>query len=459
KRVVALPGEDLRIFQGDLFTRPACEPDFEFQIARKPPEQVLAMRQRVHDTHHEPRSLADAGWPLAWSGEDWVVQRREATVNGAEVVQPAYQIDDRQTEARDSKATRWLRYRHTSPSEAVWRAVLGEGDPPTDGFDPSPSLITDFTPYNTRLNLSQVAQQGELTLRPRRRRPDDLGRIGVHWVGDLIVEADVVIDSAGGEVSLELVEAGDHYGVTIDVATGDATFWRQAFESAERETLAEASTPVRGQRSHRLQLANVDSRLLLWIDGDLIEADASYTTELADAEGPAEQPRSSDADAGDLAPAGLGVAGAAVRVERLRLWRDGYYLATRWDEPNLGVTTDLPPTSFEALDRANWDGSLASVATDPRLWYALGNRRSADFSVGEDQLFVLGDNSGWSLDARLWAGGNQRDAGRPGGPYLERSQLVGKAVCVYWPHAWYSLPFTNRMIPAWPNFGDMRLVR
>ncbi|MEN0111744.1 MAG: signal peptidase I, partial [Planctomycetota bacterium] len=47
KRVVALPGEDLRIFQGDLFTRPACEPDFEFQIARKPPEQVLAMRQRV----------------------------------------------------------------------------------------------------------------------------------------------------------------------------------------------------------------------------------------------------------------------------------------------------------------------------------------------------------------------------------------------------------------------------
>ena len=56
KRVVGLPGERLRIFDGDLWVK---EPDGAepYTIARKPPEVVEAMSQLVHDTHHEPQTL------------------------------------------------------------------------------------------------------------------------------------------------------------------------------------------------------------------------------------------------------------------------------------------------------------------------------------------------------------------------------------------------------------------
>ena len=453
KRVTALPGESLRIFQGDLFVKPLDAPEDAFEIARKPPEQVMAMRQFVHDTHHESQKLIDAGWPLAWSGDGWDVEKREATSHGAEVYQPIYRGE------AAAGATNWLRYHHTPPTEAVWQR-LGNGDARLpEGYEPTPSLVTDFTPYNTRLNLDHARQHGELTLAPRGGRPDDLGRIGVHWVGDLMVEANLAVESSAGEVSLELVEAGGHFGVTIDAATGTATFWRQAFESSDREKIASAQTSLRSGGGHRVLLANIDQQLLLWVDGSLVDVDATYETVEGDAFGDAEVPRASDADPGDLAPAGVGIAGGKLRVERLRVWRDGYYIATRWDDPSVGFTTDLPPTALKPQDRADYRGSMIDMAEDPELWYAQANRRRADFDVDEGQLFVMGDNSGWSLDSRLWAGGNQKDGGVPGGPYLERRQLVGKAICVYWPHSWYSVPFTNRMVPAWPNFADMRLVR
>jgi signal peptidase I len=71
----------------------------------------------------------------------------------------------------------------------------------------------------------------------------------------------------------------------------------------------------------------------------------------------------------------------------------------------------------------------------------------------------MGDNSPASLDARLWLGGNARNPGHPGGAYLERRMLIGKALCVYWPHSWSRIPGTPIPVPLFPNFADMRLVR
>lgn len=454
KRVTGLPGETLRVFQGDLFSRP-LDSDGPFEIACKPPAQVLAMQQFVHDTDNEAKTLIDAGWPLAWRGDDgWSVETEAGSGNrGAAVVQPTYT-----GKAADGE-TRWLRYHHTPPTDNYWVQAL-EAAGPID-FEPTPQLITDFTPYNTRLNLEHAAQNyrvyGRIGLQPRAGRNDDLGRLGTHWVGDLIVQADLQID-AGAETSLELVEAGTHYGVTIAPKAGTTILWRQAFESDEREPLAETTTSLRSG-SHSIRLANVDNRLLLWVDGALVDVDASYASEDSDAEGEAEVPRTSELDPGDLVPAGVGVSGGKLRVDRLRLWRDGYYIATRAGEiqgpDSIGFTTDLDQSDFEEQDLRR----LLEMPESPELWYAFANRNRVDFPIQEGQLFVMGDNSGWSLDARLWAGGNGRDGGKPGGAYLERKQLVGKAVCVYWPHAWYSVPGTGRRVPAWPNFGDMRLVR
>ena len=94
--------------------------------------------------------------------------------------------------------------------------------------------------------------------------------------------------------------------------------------------------------------------------------------------------------------------------------------------------------------------------SNPNYWDAFPERRRVEFSLRENQLFVMGDNSAASQDSRLWITNNQ-EGGIPGGAYLERHLLIGKALCVYWPHAWYHIPGTP--IPVFPNFGDMRLVR
>ena len=90
------------------------------------------------------------------------------------------------------------------------------------------------------------------------------------------------------------------------------------------------------------------------------------------------------------------------------------------------------------------------------MWDRFGERQQANFTLNQDQLFVMGDNSAESSDARLWV---NSDRGRPGGPYLDRRLLIGKALCVYWPHSWNQIPGTPIPFPLFPNIADMRLVR
>ena len=65
------------------------------------------------------------------------------------------------------------------------------------------------------------------------------------------------------------------------------------------------------------------------------------------------------------------------------------------------------------------------------------------FELLDDQFFALGDNSPASSDARGWVGHH----------YVERENLVGKALFVYWPHSWWS------PIPFLPNFKRMGFIR
>ena len=119
KRLVGLPGETIRVFQGDLFTATKKDPsDADFSIARKPPDVQLAMRQLVHDTDFDPAELYQAGWPLRWQAEKadggWKTDAKIDDGSDRTVVQ-RYSVD------APADETDWLRYRHTIPSYEDWR--------------------------------------------------------------------------------------------------------------------------------------------------------------------------------------------------------------------------------------------------------------------------------------------------------------------------------------------------
>lgn len=456
KRLVGLPGEQLQIEQGDVFAR--TEADAPYGILRKPADKILAMRQLVHDTDHDPTPLRKAGYPLRWEAATeqsaWTL---EETL-GEHLVQQRYKIE------ADGDTTDWLRYHHRPPGAEVWGKVgrtnvTGE---PVE-LEVQPRLITDFNAYNTAVTVGAAAQRHSIE--------PPLYDQGLHWVGDLILEAEVKVDSADGVLTLELVEAGCKYRAEFDVGTGEVTI---SATGPDADSPADAwnvtsATPLKGRGEYAVRMANVDDQIVLWVNGRVVSLpdDGAYdVTALVEERGDL-IPRSTEQDPGDLSPAAIGGSNLTATVTRLAVYRDIYYIADKSPPSRVGspVTDyDLVVVNGELSVRADGDlVSLAEMLTDPESWDAYRQRRAQEFSLtsdsGEQLLFVMGDNSAASLDARLWPNGNGALPGRPGGHYLERSLLIGKAVCVYWPHSFDRIPGTSIWFPLFPNFGDMRLVR
>jgi signal peptidase I len=381
KRLVGLPGETVVITGGDIWTARDGGPP---TIARKPPEHLLAMLQCVSDSSHLSPDLSKAGWPTAWA--DWSVPADGGC---------RWTTDDSGRSFAAScpgTGSATLRYRHLVPAFDDWRTIRGGGRPPA----PAPTPVDDFQPYNTQ---------------PTR----------LHAVGDLAMECRLESRSASGRVALDLVEAGARHRVEIDLADGRASLAVPGGGAA-----ATATTPVRGRGSWRILFANVDDELSLFVDGRRVAFDAATTwsrpmpTEPAALATGVAEPGSTDAS--DLAPAGITVAGADVRVAHLRVLRDVFYIAAVDVEGNGRVIED------DALE----------------------------FPLGDGHYLMLGDNSAASKDSRLWLDGH----------HVDRRLLIGKALVVFWPHAVpasWGLPLRfggwDLRLPSWPNFGRMRFVR
>jgi signal peptidase I len=264
-----------------------------------------------------------------------------------------------------------------------------------------------------------------------------------------MVEADVKVEAAKGDLILELVEGGKRFTATIDLASGKAVLGAEGDDAYAPA----AETSVSQAGNFRLAFSNVDDQLRLWVNGSLVDFDKSTEYDAAKIFGPREEiiPQTSDSDPGDLAPVALGARGAKLTVDRLQVWRDIYYVADSWNRSRMRD----PVTDFNHP----FDDALLALPWDPSLWDRFRERHHVDFPLGDDQFFVMGDNSPESSDARLWYSLDPRTGGRPGGAYLERQLLIGKALCVYWPHSWNRIPGTPIPFPLFPNFEDMRLVR
>lgn len=410
KRVAGLPNETLRIYHGDILTRPKGQP--EFNIARKPPEKVRAMWQVVYDNDYVLDELIDHGWPSRWyePNEAGAPAGGWKTIPGGDRKYASF--------AADGSREAWLRYRHIVPLQDDWNAWTSDHVPPlapgTVRGERIPQLITDFYAYNTNEARNAFSFSPDL--------------LGQHWVGDLAVECQLKSASAQGTVTLELIEGGRQFRCRFDLATGRATLSISGLPDFKPE----ADTAVLGSGSHRVAFANVDDQLLLWVDDRLVKFNTS--TEYSDLDNHRPTPA-------DLSPAGIGSEGAEVQIDHLRLLRDIYYISAR-----NGAMNDYGNSQHRDRD----------FFIDPRRWDEFERLQSTDFELGEGQFLMLGDNSPASKDSRLWDG---RDEKNNPEYYVKHDLLIGKAVYVYWPHGLDHIGPVPVPLPLVPNIPKMRLVR
>ena len=414
KRLIGLPNELITIFGGDIYTGKSEQTLAD--IARKPPAKIKEMLQLVHDTKQAPAALYQAGFPLRWQPQsaNW-----KSSSDGKSFVL-----------ANATKETSWLHYQHILPSPADWKAVTEKKS--LEQRVRSPRLITDFYAYNAHVDHpTQDVFNG--SFRPGWDN-SVIGEVtGSFWVGDLAVAADIELAGSQGDVVLELIEAGRHHTCRVDVSSGVATLQIDRGEIAFEQgaTVATGQTSLQGAGRYRLRLANVDNRLVFWVNDKVVKFDTQTDYHVPPRE---EIPKYSSNDPGDLAPARVGVANAPLTVHRLQVMRDVYYIATDVNSP------------MQEYDPAVTQYNIFQAFSRPELWetsQVFRGRRAIHFKLEEDQFFPMGDNSPQSYDGRSWIGGN----------FVERRLLIGKALAVFWPHT------LRRPVPFFPNFRRMRWIR
>ena len=464
KRLVGLPGETIKVEGGDLFARKA-ETE-KWQILRKEdPEKQAVLQQLVHDDAFPATRLLEAGWPVRWAGMKQ--DPREGSIAGWRD-DPSGWSQNRATRSyslENSPDYTWLRYRHFVPTQAVWRAVMANR--PIAGEFIRPRLIADFCSYNAYSTVPFRENEPP-------RHPGDYG---AYWVNDLTLNASVTIDSAtdDSDLVLELCSGFQWFRCHINPSSGLATLSvvNRLIDqgNTEEETIAKTSTAMQGSGTYDVCFANVDDRLVLWLNGSIVEFDDSTSYRSESANSPQQT---------DLVPVGIAAKGVSVTVTGLTLKRDVYYRAETVD-PTRGGVNELGGGD---------ESHLGELLSSPEAWTKYYTERQNDrlksgsgsasiFKLKEDEFLVLGDNSPRSKDSRLFDSNRRTRRGNTFQRFaVPRNAIIGKAFFTYWPHAipfmnegkGYSLTnhatirgeptkYPNLRVPFYPQFGRMKRIR
>lgn len=234
-----------------------------FEMLRKGPDQILALRRLVNDNDFQPTDQQQPRWACHENPKEGCWQGDEATRARRYTIRAA-----------DSNC-HWLSYRHLGRSSG------------------KPELVRDVFGYNS----------GRMLLEPE------------NWVGDLMLECEVTIDQPVGELILDLAKGVDRFQARWQLSSGVCSLQRYREEGTPEEELATQPTAMKQNGTYRLRFANVDERLTVWVN-DGLPFGSGVTYRPPRERGPGEH---------DLLPARIGACGCAVSVVHLKLWRDVYY--------------------------------------------------------------------------------------------------------------------------------------
>jgi signal peptidase I len=354
KRLIGMPEETVGIEFGDIFIRDDKTPGAPFEISRKPARAVMSMRRLVWDNDRQPKDLAKEGAPRRW------------VPSPGSVFEPSADHTSFDTEA--SPKENWIEYRH------ILRTSVS-GLP-----EPKVGLINDFEAYNTDNyhNLGYFA-------------------LGENWVGDLMVECDATPAAKAGVITAELIDGAHVYRAVFDLAAGSVKL------VADEKEVAQAEAPFSANRSRQIRFANVNDRLILWMDGYEVFGDG------IDVPSPKREERGPTV--ADLRPVRLGARDVNATFAGIKIFRDVYY--TRGGRQRI----------VRDVERA---GGFVRI-TEPeqidsyRNLLLAGEMRT--FSIPKDHYFCMGDNSPHSADGRDWTRTH----------FVERHLMLGRAVVRYWP--------------------------
>lgn len=477
KRLVGLPGETVRIRQGDIQARRSeTEP---WVVQRKAdPEKQRDIQLLVYDDNHPPKLLLDAGAEERWAPAGW--DPTDASMGGWPKTENAWKPSaETRTYAVDANdgQTHWLRYRNLVADDEHWDSVLNLGK-----LEPAlePQLIADFCGFNAENSIERE----------------------LYWINDLTLDCTIRIETTteNAKLTLELVEGFRTVRCSINPVSGMADIEVISREDGaaepRSETIASVQTEIRGAGEYRIEFADVDDRLCLWVDGDFVPLGEKAEFQSEGLNLPTNL---------DLAPAGIAATGLKAVASNLMIRRDIYY---RNDTLNFSVQDGISvnPTSIEYAQQyenrmitvsevdynryarlatalrtpENYAREYATLIQEQQAEYG----KSLEFPLADDEYLMFGDNSPASKDSRLFDYFSRPMRGIVSHRHAVKEQdLIGEALCIFWPHG---IPFMNGgkgyalinhkqynnrgqlekvddyplySVPFYPNISRMKMIR